>query len=291
MYGTGEDAGEGIQVNIGEAVLLGAVEGFTEFLPISSTGHLTILEKLLGHKVDDPDITAFTAIIQVGAVFATLLYFRRDFRRIITAWVRGVCRPAHRGHPDYRFGWAVIFGSIPIGIVGLLFKDQIETTLRSLWFVGAALILWSGVMWYADQNATQKRHEDDVTWKDTLIIGTVQCLALIPGISRSGSTMSAGLLRGLDRVTVTRLSFFLSIPALFAAAFLQVVTEAGNISDGVGWTATVTATVVSFLTAYVAIAWLLRFISKHSYSIFIGYRLVLGSLVLFLVGTGIITAT
>jgi undecaprenyl-diphosphatase len=278
-------------VNVLEAAFLGAVEGLTEFLPVSSTGHLTILEKLLGHSIDDPDITAFTAIIQVGAVFATLLYFRHDFRRILTAWGRGVRNPVWREHPDYRFGWAVILGSIPIGIVGLAFKDQIETTLRSLWFVGTALILWSGVMWYADHHGTQKRHEDDVTWKDTVIIGIVQCMALIPGISRSGATMSAGLLRGLDRVAVTRLSFFLSIPALMAAAALQVVTESGNISNGVGWTATITATVVSFIVAYFAIAWLLKFIAKHSYSIFIGYRLGLGVTVLFLVGTGIISAT
>lgn len=278
-------------MNVGEAVFLGAVEGLTEFLPVSSTGHLTILEKLLGYRIDDPDITAFTAIIQVGAVFATLLYFRGDFRRIIAAWVRGLTSARHRAHPDYRFGWAVILGSIPIGVVGLLFKDQIETTLRSLWFVGCALILWSGVMWYADHAATQKRHEEDVTWRDTLTIGLVQCMALIPGISRSGSTMSAGLLRGLDRVTVTRLSFFLSIPALFAAALLQVLTESENIAEGVGWTPTITATVVSFLTAYAAIAWLLRYVAKHSYSIFIGYRIGLGCVVLFLVGTGIISAT
>ncbi|MEX5637809.1 MULTISPECIES: undecaprenyl-diphosphate phosphatase [Parafrankia] len=278
-------------MNIVEAVFLGAVEGLTEFLPVSSTGHLTILEKALGHKIDDPDITAFTAIIQVGAVFATLLYLRRDFQRIIAAMARGLTRPEYRDHPDFRFGTAVIVGSIPIGIVGLLFKDQIETTLRSLWFVSLALIGWSGVMAYADHVATQKRHEEDVTWKDTLVIGVVQCMALIPGISRSGSTMSAGLFRGIDRVTVTRLSFFLSIPALFAAALLQVVTESSNIANGVGWTVTITATVVSFLTAYVAIAWLLKFVARHSYSVFIIYRLALGSILLFLLATGLISPT
>ncbi|WP_018502357.1 undecaprenyl-diphosphate phosphatase [Parafrankia discariae] len=278
-------------MNIVEAVFLGAVEGLTEFLPVSSTGHLTIIEKLLGYRIDDPDITAFTAIIQVGAVFATLLYLRHDFRRIIAALARGVTQPEYRDHPDFRFGVAVIVGSIPIGIVGLLFKDQIETTLRSLWFVGTALIGWSAVMGYADRVATQKRHEDDVTWKDTLVIGVVQCMALIPGISRSGSTMSAGLLRGIDRVTVTRLSFFLSIPALFAAALLQVVTESSNIEQGVGWTVTITATAVSFVTAYFAISWLLKFVARHSYSVFIYYRLALGSVILFLLATGIISAT
>jgi undecaprenyl-diphosphatase len=278
-------------VNVLEATLLGAVEGLTEFLPVSSTGHLTILEKLLGYSIDDADITAFTAIIQVGAVFATLLYFRSDFRRIITAWARGLARPQWRDHPDYRFGWAVLIGSVPIGLVGLLFKDVVETTLRSLWFVGAALILWSLVMSYADGNATQKRHEQDVTWRDTLAIGLTQCLALIPGVSRSGATMSAGLMRHLDRVTVTRLSFFLSIPALFAAAALEVLTSAGDISGGVGWPATILATAVSFAVAYGAIAWLLRFIGKHSYTGFIVYRVLLGTSVLGLVATDVVSAS
>jgi undecaprenyl-diphosphatase len=275
-------------VNIFEAVLLGAVEGITEFLPVSSTGHLTILEKLLGYDIDDPDITAFTVIIQSGAVLATILFLRHDIARVVPAWFRGLLDSGQRSNPDYRFGWAVILGSIPIVIVALLFKDTIETTLRSLWFVAGALILWSGVMWFADHAATQVRHEDDVTWKDTLIIGVVQCMALIPGISRSGATMSAGLLRDFDRVTVTRLSFFLSIPALLGASLLQGVQEFDQIADGVGWLNTITATVVSFAVAYVAVSWLLKFISGHTYSLFIAYRLVLGSLLMVLLATGVI---
>ncbi|GAA2458055.1 undecaprenyl-diphosphate phosphatase [Actinomadura vinacea] len=278
-------------MNILEAVFLGAVEGLTEFLPISSTGHLTILESLLGYSPDDPDITAFTAIIQVGAVLATLIYFRADFVRLIGAWLRGAFSREHRNDLDYRQAWAVLLGAIPIGIVGLLFKDQIETTLRNLWFVGSALILWSGVMYFADKTATQSRNEKDVTWKDTLIIGVVQCLALIPGVSRSGATMSAGLLRGLDRVTVTKLSFFLSVPALTAAGGLQIVTEFEAITNGVGWPATITATVVSFIVAYVAVAWLLKFVAKHTYSVFIGYRVILGVIVLALVATGAVAAS
>jgi undecaprenyl-diphosphatase len=278
-------------VNIAEAVLLGCVEGLTEFLPISSTGHLTIIERLLGYSVDDPDITAFTAIIQVGAVLATLIYLRDDFRRIVFALIRGLLRRGWRADPDWRFGWAVVLGSVPIGIVGLLFQDTIQTTLRSLWFVGASLILWSGPMLYADRFGTQKRDQADVTWKDTLIMGTVQCLALVPGVSRSGATMTAGLLRGLNRVAVTRLSFMLSVPALTAAGLLQAVSAADDISAGVGWAATLTATVVSFVVAYVAVAWLLRFIAGHSYTVFIVYRVVLGGLVLALVGSGALAAT
>src|ERR1044072_3375548 len=269
-----------------EAILLGAVEGFTEFLPISSTGHLTILERLLGYSTDNPDITAFTAIIQVGAVAATLLFLRRDIARIGMAWIRGLRSPAQRTARDYRFGWAVIIGSLPIVVVGIAFKDEIETTLRSLWFVGGALILWSGVMWLAGSRVPQRRHESDVTWRDTLIIGIVQCLALVPGVSRSGATMSAGLLREIDRVAVTRLSFFLSIPPLTGAGILQTISEFDNISAGVGWGPTIVATLVSFAVAFVAISWLLRYIARHNYSIFIIYRVALGVFVLALVASG-----
>jgi undecaprenyl-diphosphatase len=273
-----------------EAILLGAVEGFTEFLPISSTGHLTILERLLGYSTDDPDVTAFTAIIQVGAVLATILFLRRDIARIVSAWFRGLANREQRER-DYRFGWAVLLGSLPIGVIGFAFKDEIETTLRSLWFVGSALILWSGVMWFADSRATQRRHEDDVTWRDTLIIGLVQCLALIPGVSRSGATMSAGLLREIDRVAVTRLSFFLSIPALTGAAIFQTIDEFGNISDGVGWGPTLLATAVSFVVAFAAVTWLLRYIARHDFMIFIKYRVALGTLVLLLLATGALAPT
>src|ERR1044072_6948693 len=274
-----------------EAILLGAVEGFTEFLPISSTGHLKILERLLGYSTDNPDIVAFTAIIQVGAVAATLLFLRRDIARIGIAWVRGLRSPEQRTARDYRFGWAVILGSLPIVVVGIAFKDEIETTLRSLWFVGWALILWSGVMWLADSRATQRRHESDITWRDTLIIGIVQCLALVPGVSRSGATMSAGLLREIDRVAVTRLSFFLSIPALTGAAIFQTVTEFGNIAGGVGWGPTIVATLVSPVVALASVSWLLVSIAGHTYSIFIGYRIGLGVLVRALQASGAVAPT
>lgn len=277
-------------MNIFEAILMGAVEGVTEFLPVSSTGHLTILEKLFGHNLDDPDITAFTVIIQSGAVLATILFLRKDILRIVPAFFKGLASKEAREHPDFRFAIAVILGSIPIIIAGLSFKDAIETTLRSLWFVAGALIAWSGVMAFADHAATQVRHEDDVTWKDALVIGVVQCLAVIPGISRSGSTMSAGLLRDLDRVTVTKLSFFLSIPALTGASLLQGYEEYDNISQGVGWTNTLVATAVSFIVAYFAVTWLLKFVAKHSYSVFIFYRLALGSLLIVLLATGTIAA-
>jgi undecaprenyl-diphosphatase len=275
-------------VNIFEAVLLGAVEGVTEFLPISSTGHLTIMEKLLGYRIDDPDITAFTVIIQSGAVLATILFLGKDILRIVPAFFRGLFDAEVRKGLDFRFALAVLVGSLPIVVAALLFKDQIETTLRSLWFVAGALILWSGVMAFADHAATQQRGEKDITWKDTAIIGVVQCMALIPGISRSGATMSAGLLRDLDRVTVTKLSFFLSIPALTGASVLQGIEEADNISNGVGWTNTIVATLVSFVVAYLSVRWLLRYIARHTYTVFIIYRVVLGLVLVALLATNAI---
>jgi undecaprenyl-diphosphatase len=278
-------------MTIWESVLLGTVEGVTEFLPISSTGHLTIMEKLLGYSINDPGITAFTAIIQIGAVLATLVYFRGDIARILTVWSRGLLHREQRADHDYRFGWAIILGTLPIAIVGLVFKDQIETTLRSLWFVGVSLLLWSGVMWVADRQAKLDRHEEAVTWKDTLFIGIAQCLALIPGVSRSGATMSAGLFRGFDRVTVTKLSFFLSIPALLAAGALQSISKFGDISHGVGWGPTLVATVVSFIVAYASVAWLLKFVSRHDYTVFIVYRVVLGTMIILLLATSTISAT
>jgi undecaprenyl-diphosphatase len=274
-----------------EAVVLGGLEGLTEFLPVSSTGHLTIAEKVMGFRLDDPDVTAFTAIIQVGAVLATVVYLRDDLVRIVRAFLRGLTAPSARRTTDFRAALAILAGSIPIGVVGLLFKDQIETTLRSLWFVGTALILFSGVMWWADRVGTRRRGEGDVTLRDTVAIGVAQCLALVPGVSRSGATMSAGLLLGIDRVAVTKLSFFLAIPALVGATLLQVVSEASNVSGGIGWGPTLLATAVSFVVGYAAVAWLLGYVARHGLTVFIRYRVALGTVVLVLVGTGALAPT
>lgn len=274
------------------AILLGIVEGVTEFLPVSSTGHLTIVEKLLGYQIDSPGITAFTAVIQIGAIFAAVLYFRQDIWRVGSAWCRGVVDASARKSADYKYGWAIIIGSLPIAVVGLLFQDTIETTLRSLWWVAGALIVWSFVLLFADKRAVQNRSEKDVTWKDTFMIGAVQCLALIPGVSRSGATMSAGLLAGFDRVTVTRLSFFLGIPALVAAGVLQAATKFGDISaHGVGWWPTIIATVVSFVVGYISIAWLLKFISQNDFTLFVWYRITVGCLIIGLITSGVVAAS
>jgi undecaprenyl-diphosphatase len=278
-------------MSILEAIVLGIVEGVTEFLPISSTGHLTVVEKALGFEVDAADVTAFTAIIQIGAIAAVVLYFREDLIRVVGAFFAGLREPARRADADFRYALALAAGSLPIAFAGLIFQDVIEGPLRSLWVVGFALIIWSVVMWVVDRSATLARHEEDVTMRDTLIIGTVQCLALVPGVSRSGATMSAGLLLGLDRVAVTRLSFFLSIPALTAAGIYQALKEYDEISAGIGWGPTLVGTAVSFIVAYVAVAWLLRYIARHTFSLFIVYRIAVGALVIALVAAGAMAAT
>lgn len=278
-------------MNLLHALLLGLVEGITEFLPVSSTGHLTIVEKLLGLRVDDQGVTAFTAIIQVGAIAAVILYFRRDIARLIVAWVNGLLGRGIRHDAGYRLAWCVIVGSVPIGVIGFLAQDLVSGALRNLWVVVAGLVVWSAVMLLAERTATQRRDEADVSLKDALAIGLVQCIALIPGVSRSGATISGGLFLGLDRVAATRLSFFLSIPALTGAGIYEAVKEGGAIALTVGWAPTLLATLVSFITAYVSIAWLLRLVARHPITVFIGYRVALGVVLAVLLLTGVLAAT
>lgn len=278
-------------MDLWQALILGIVEGVTEFLPVSSTGHLTIVEKFLGLRLDDPGVTAFTAIIQFGAIIAVIAYFRKDIVRLAAAWGRGLVSPEARKNPDYRFAWLVILGSIPIGIIGFLAKDLISGDLRSLWVVAGGLIGWSVVMFIAERVGRQNRPEAAITLRDTLVIGFMQCLALIPGVSRSGATISAGLFVGLDRVAATRLSFFLAIPALTAAGAYEGLTQASAISASVGWGATALGTLVSLIIAYASIAFLLKLVARHSITIFIAYRVALGLLLIVLLSTGVLTAT
>lgn len=279
-----------------QAVILGVVEGLTEFLPISSTGHLTITEQLLGLPVDDPAITAYTAIIQIGAIIATFIYFAGKIARLFKAWVAGLRSHEAREDPDYTLAWAVIVGSLPVGIVGFLAKDLISGPLRSLWVVAGALILWSAVIWVAEQrhDVLEKqgiqRDEHHITVKDGLIIGLVQCFSLIPGVSRSGATISAGLMRGITRVTATELSFFLAIPALTAAGIFEAYDGKDELVHlGIG--PMLVGMVVAFATAYASIAWLLRFVASNSLRPFIWYRIGLGLLVIAGLVTGVLTAT
>ncbi|WP_427385509.1 undecaprenyl-diphosphate phosphatase [Janibacter sp. G56] len=279
-----------------DAVVLGIVEGLTEFLPVSSTGHLTIAEQLLGLQVDDPAVTAYTIIIQFGAIVATFLFFAKKIARLFLAWVRGLTDSAARTEHDYALAWAVIAGSIPVGIVGFLGRDLISGSLRSLWVVAAALILWSIVMLVAERRHDQLasrdtlRGEGGVRVIDGLIIGIVQCFSLIPGVSRSGATISAGLLRGIDRVTATELSFFMAIPALTAAGVFQAYEERASLGD-LGMGPMLVGIVVSFVVAYASIAWLLKFVAGNSLRSFVWYRVALGLVLLAALGAGWISAT
>jgi len=276
-------------MSLWQAILLGIVEGITEFLPISSTGHLTIVEKLLGLEVDDPAVTAYTAVIQVGAIAAVFVYFWSDIAQMASAWFRGLVSAEARQDHHYRFTWYVIAGSIPIGIVGFVAQDLIKGPLRNLWWVAGSLIVWSGAMAFAERAATQDRSEKQLNLTDTLVIGVAQCLALIPGVSRSGATITAGLLRDLDRVTATRLAFFLGVPALTAAGLYELKDALGD--SNVGVLALVVGTVVSFVVAYASIAWLLRFVAHHTMLSFVAYRVVLGVAIILLLTADAVSAT
>ncbi|MFJ3442261.1 undecaprenyl-diphosphate phosphatase [Streptomyces sp. NPDC086081] len=273
-------------ITVGQAVVLGAVEGVTEFLPVSSTGHLKIVEGLMGIPVGDDAVVGFSAVIQVGAIAAVLVYFFRDIVRIVSAWGRGLRHREERHHRDYKFAWWVVCATIPIVAVGLAAKPLIEGPLASLWVVAGSLIVGSGVMWAADQMGRHKRGEDDTSFKDAMLVGGSQVLALLfPGFSRSGATMSTALILDLDRVAATRLSFFLGIPALTGAGLYELKDALGS---GVGAMPLAVGTTVSFVVAYASIAWLLRFVAKHSFNAFVIYRIVVGALLSGLLGAGVL---
>ncbi|CCH74607.1 undecaprenyl-diphosphate phosphatase [Nostocoides australiense] len=278
-----------------DAVVLGIVEGLTEFLPVSSTGHLTVAEKMLGLRVDDKAVTAYTVIIQFGAIVATFIYFAKKIARLFMAWVRGLTNADARGH-DYTLAWAVIVGSIPVGIAGFLGKDLIAGPLRNLWVVAAALVLWSAVMVWAEKRhdaleaAGDQRGEGQVTMRDGIMIGLMQCFSLIPGVSRSGATISAGLLRGIDRVTATELSFFMAIPALTAGGVFEALQERDTLGN-LGFGQMAVGMLVAFVVAYASIAWLLKFVATNSLMAFVSYRVVAGLALAAALGVGWIAAT
>ena len=267
-----------------EAIVLGLVQGLTEFLPISSSGHLRIVPALLGWE--DPG-AGFTAVIQLGTMAAVLIYFRADLWRIASAWLRQLRVPIRQASQDAKLGWFIVLGTIPIAIFGFVFKDQIESGARSLYLIGSALILFSFVMLLAEHLGSRRRPLGDMDARDGLYIGVAQALALIPGVSRSGATISAGLFRGFDRVAAARYSFLLSVPAVVLSGLFELrkVGEAGSPSAG----ATAIATVVAFVSGYAAIAWLIRYLGNHTLGIFVVYRIALGVLVLALTASGAIS--
>ncbi len=268
-----------------EAIVLGVVQGVTEFLPISSSAHLRVVGEAFGWE--DPG-AAFTAITQIGTEAAVLLYFRRDIWRILTAWAASL-GGRRKGDPDARMGWLIIVGSLPIGILGLLFQDEIETTFRDLRIVATALILFSLILFWADRVGTKQRQLDQLTVGHGITFGFAQAMALIPGVSRSGGTITAGLFLGYSRAAAARYSFLLAIPAVLASGFFQAYEElSGDVAGpGVSWGPTILATVLAFGVGLTVIAWLLRYLDRGSFVPFVVYRIALGTLVLVLVFAGV----
>jgi undecaprenyl-diphosphatase len=267
------------------AIVEGIVQGLTEFLPISSTAHLRIVPAFFGWP--DPG-AAFTAVVQLGTMAAVLLYFRHDLWRIARAWLRSLRDPEHRRDLDARMGWYILLGTIPIGIFGLIFKDQIETGARNLYLIGSMLIVLGVVLWVADRVGRRTRTLEQINATDGVVIGLAQALALIPGVSRSGSTISAGLFREFDRPSAARYSFLLSVPAVVLSGLFEL-RHVGGGSHQAGAGAVIIATAVAFVVGYASIAFLLRYLVRHTMLVFVVYRVALGAVVIALVAGGAIS--
>ncbi|HEY3894154.1 MAG TPA: undecaprenyl-diphosphate phosphatase [Pseudonocardiaceae bacterium] len=266
-----------------QAIALGLVQGLTEFLPISSSAHLRVVSALLGWS--DPG-AAFTAVTQLGTESAVLIYFRRDITGILAAWTTSLYRPERRADPRARMGWYVIAGTVPIAVLGLLLQDTIETAFRDLRLIGATLVVFGLVLAVADRLARNTRPLCELTAAHALGYGLAQSLALIPGVSRSGGTISAGLLLGYRREAAARYSFLLAVPAVLASGLFELT----KIGDGAtpDWGPTILATVVAFGAGYLVIAWFLKFIAHHTFTPFVVYRVVVGALVMVLVAVGVL---
>ncbi len=266
-----------------EAVLLGLIQGLTEFLPISSSAHVLIVSQIFGWE--DPG-AAFTAVIQIGTEAAVIVYFRKDLARILRAWIYSLRTQVHT--MESKLAWYIIIGTIPIVVLGVAFTRQIETAARNLWLVASVLIVFGVVLGLADRYGAKMRALSSMTSRDGVVLGFGQALALIPGVSRSGATITTGLALGYTREAAARYSFLLAIPAVLGAGFY----EASKIGTGssVAWGPTLVATAISFVVGYAVIAWLLRYISTHSFLPFVIYRIVLGAGVLALLSLGILTS-
>ena len=269
------------------AIVLGGVQGLTEFLPISSSAHLAIVPKLLGWE--DPG-SAYTAVVQIGTELAVLLYFWRDIWTIGSGWVRGVFSRDARQAPEWRMGWFIIIGSLPIVILGLALQDLIDREFRNLWVIGTTLIVLGIVLGIAEKVGRKIKPIDELNARDAILLGAAQAGALVPGVSRSGATISMGLFLGYERAAATRYAFLLAIPAVVGAGVYKL-KDIGDNNNAYGWGPTIMGTVVAFVVGLAVIHWLLKYVSTRSYMPFVAYRMGLGALVLILVGTGTIVAS
>ncbi len=269
-----------------KAIALGVLQGLTEFLPISSSAHLRIFPELLGWG--DPG-AAFTAVIQIGTEVAVLIYFRRDIWRIGSAWVQSLFKPELRGTLDARMGWFIVIGSLPIVILGVLLKDIIERDFRNLWIIATTLIVLGLVLGLAERVGRHIKQIEGLTLRDAVLFGLAQAAALVPGVSRSGATISMGLFLGYERAAATRYAFLLAIPAVVGAGLFEL-PEIPNGDNAYGPWPTLVATLVSFAVGYAAIAWLLRYVSTKSYAPFVVYRIGLGLFTMAMLGLGVFAA-
>lgn len=277
------------------AIILGLVQGLTEFLPISSSAHIRIVGAFLGTG-EDPG-AAFTAITQLGTETAVIIYFWHDIVRIVSAWCRSLVGKVPRSDPNARLGWFIILGSVPIVVLGLLFQTQIETTLRSLWIVAFTLIGFGILLGIADVVGSKERRLKELTWPRAIIFGLAQSLALIPGVSRSGGTITAGLFMGFSRRAAARYSFLLAIPAVFGSGLYQlykvikepcVAASASCTPEIFTGAQTAVATLVAFVVGFVIIAFFMSYISKHSFLPFVIYRVLLGGALIVMLSTGVL---
>ena len=268
-----------------QALLLGLIQGLTEFLPISSSAHLRIVSGVFfGHDTG----ASFTAVTQLGTEAAVLIFFLRDIARIVVAWVRGFTNADVRKSLDYRMAWYVIIGTIPVGVLGLLFKDQVRSGARNLWLIASVLIIFALVLAASEHFGAKKRPVEQLTLRDGIVMGSAQALALIPGVSRSGGTITAGLFLGLTREAAARYSFLLAIPAVVASGLFSLPDAFAPAEPGLlqaSGAQLLVATLVAFVVGYISIAWLLRYVVNHTIYLFVYYRIALGILVIALLTT------
>ncbi len=274
-----------MSVGYGDALILGVVQGLTEFLPISSSAHLRVVGELLG---TDPG-ASFTAVTQIGTETAVVVFFFRDIVRIVKAWALAVVGRRPHSDPDARLGWLIIVGTLPIGVLGFALQDLIRDDARNLWLIATTLWVFALILLWADRTAANVKPLSELSWRDGILYGFAQALALIPGVSRSGGTITAGLLLGYRREAAARYAFLLAIPAVFASGFFELL-QIGDEGTPAAWGPTILATVVGFFVALVVIAWFIRYVSSRGFGIFVGYRIVLAGVIYVLLLTGTVPA-
>ena len=279
-------------MNFLEAIILGIVQGLTEFLPVSSSAHVQIASELMqvpGLSDENSATTAFIATIQLGTEAAVLIYFAKDIARLVKAWFRGVFNSKHRGNADYRMAWLVIIASIPVGLAGYLLREFIQETVRTLWVVAFTMILFAGILYLADRYGRKQKEVADMTFNTALGFGLGQALAVIPGVSRSGASISFGLFAGFNRAAAARFSFLIGIPAVLASGLIEFKDSYQQL-DAAALSGTIVATITSFVVGYAVIAGLLKYLNKGSFMPFVIWRLVVGIGLLVMLSNGWITA-